>query len=55
MKPSHFQTPRRLEECHFSSNADPVERHVRPFDWQDRLVMWACIVTAVASAVAVLS
>lgn len=53
MKPSYFQTPRRLDECHFASNADPIERHVRPFDAQDRIVMWAVVITAVASLLVV--
>ena len=55
LKPSHFQTPRSLDQCQFLSAADPIERHVRPFDWQDRIVMWACIFTVVASAWVALS
>lgn len=45
-KPSHLHSPRSLDECHFACNADPIERHVRPFDGQDRIVMWGGAVVA---------
>jgi hypothetical protein len=27
MKQSHYTTPRTLNECQFSFNSDPIERH----------------------------
>lgn len=53
MKKSYFITPRRLDECHFASNADPIERHVRPFDAQGRVIKWAVAITVVASLLVV--
>lgn len=55
MKPSHTSAPRQLSDCAFVPSADPIEMHVRPFDWQDRIVMWAVVITAVVSAWVVLA
>lgn len=54
-KHTNLQAPRTLNDCQFISAGDPIEMHVRPFDWQDKLVMWACIVTAVVSTWVILS
>lgn len=49
MKPTHLTTPRSLDECHFSMNADPIEVYVRDgYDWQDKVVMVGAAVAAVA-------
>ena len=55
MKPSHTSAPRQLSDCAFVPSADPIEMHVRPFDWQDRLVMWGYVIAAVVSTWVVLS
>lgn len=49
MKPSHYTTPRTLSECVFLYDADPIDApEKRPFDKQDKVVMWGCFVAAVA-------
>lgn len=41
MKNSHFTTPRKLEDCQFAHNADPIERPSdEPMDWRDKMVCW---------------
>lgn len=55
MRPSHIQAPRQLSDCAFTPSADPIERHVRPFDAQGRVIKWACIVTVLATAFLVLT
>jgi len=55
MKPSHLTSPRTLGECHFSANADPIERPGQErMDWQDRVVVIGSIVALVASLAVVL-
>lgn len=51
MKPSHERTPRGLDECNFSFNADPIEVYKTSFDWKGRLVIRPVIVAALALAV----
>lgn len=53
MKPSYFRAPRQLSDCAFVPSADPIERHIRPFDAQGRVIKWACIVTVIASVLMV--
>lgn len=50
MKPSNITTPRTLAETTFTTGYTSGELD-RPFDWQDRVVMIACAVAAVAVAV----
>jgi hypothetical protein len=49
MKSSHFTTPRTMNDGQWAYNADPIERfETHRIDWQDKLVLWACIAAAVA-------
>jgi hypothetical protein len=48
MKPSHTITPRSMEECCFSHNADPIEYGQRGMDSQDKAVILTCIFAVIA-------
>lgn len=51
MKTSHYITPRSMNEAHFALNADPMEYGKRPMHRNDRIVIWGCVVAALALAV----
>lgn len=51
MKPSHTQTPRTLNECHFTPG---YGRDTTPrYSTADRAVMWASLIAAIACALIV--
>lgn len=52
MKPSHFQTPRSLDDCAFVPSADPIER--QNDDSYYAPVYLACIAAAAFCAYAVI-
>lgn len=55
MKPSHFTTPRTMEDATFQPWGQAIHgSDKRPFDKQDVQVMWACAIAAVATVVIVL-
>ena len=49
MKPSHLQTPRTLAETTFVTGYS--SHGPRPYDREDRIVLWACTAAALALAV----
>jgi len=44
MKTSHYTTPRSLDQCQFAHDADPMDFAPRGFDYQDRIVLWGCVI-----------
>ncbi len=54
MKPSHFTTPRAMEDCQFATNADPFEKPApHSVAWAGRLFVAAGIAAAVCAIVIV--
>lgn len=52
LKPSHFVTPRTMDDATFYSGGAPVEKPYHPpMDWQDKVVLIASVLASVASLV----
>ena len=50
MKPSHFVTPRTMEDATFQPWGQAIHgKVVRPYDWQDRLVMWVAAIMLICT------
>ena len=49
MKPSHLVTPRTLAETTFTTGYS--SQGPRPFDREDKIVLWACGAVSIALAV----
>ena len=48
MKPSHYKTPRTMEEATFQPWGQAIHGNpTRPFDKEDVTVMWACAIITV--------
>lgn len=54
MKPSHFTTPRAMEDCQFAANADPFEKpEQHSAAWAGRLAIAIGVIAIVAAVVIV--
>lgn len=55
MKPSHYITPRTMEDATFQPWGQAIHASpVRPFDWQDRIVLAGSAIAAIATVVILL-
>lgn len=55
MKPSHYITPRTMEDATFPSWGQAIHGSpTHPYDWQDRVVMIGSAIIAIATVVILL-
>lgn len=55
MKPSHYITPRTMEDATFQPWGQAIyASETRPFDWQDRVVMIGSAIIGIATVVILL-